>query len=105
MSFTASPASRSALAVPPVEMSSIPACGQNLGEGNQAGFVGNGKQCALNFCHSTTKSPKAADAAIGKSRFRIFRLYPVRADGALESGAGGVVVVQRLNLRRARLRE
>ena len=33
---------------------------KDLDEGNKAGFVGNGNEGALNFCHCVTKSPKPA---------------------------------------------
>ena len=43
---TGSPASASALAVPPVEMSSTPQAGQTAGELDQPGLVGNTQNCA-----------------------------------------------------------
>jgi len=35
--------------VPPVENEFHAPCGENLGEREEAGLVGNGEQCALNF--------------------------------------------------------
>src|SRR5471032_334299 len=108
MSFTTSPASRKVFAVPPVEMISIPAC---------ARICANGTSPVLS---ETEISARWIFAMCGKN---LAEIYPVRnsnrrrksfcrrgrdhflADGALEFCAGGVVIVQRLDLRRARLRE
>ena len=62
MSFTARPASRSVLGGAAGGNDFNAGLRQNLGERNQAGLVRNGKQRALNFCHSPTKSPRAAVA-------------------------------------------
>ena len=45
--LTGIPESRSSFAVPPVEMSSTPMCGEFAGELDQAGLVGDAENCAL----------------------------------------------------------
>ena len=79
---------------------------ENLSEGNQTGFVGNGNERALNFCHSATKSSEIQPLRrqTGNENYFAARDH-VLADGAMEFCARRRVIVQRLDLRRARLRE
>ena len=68
MSRTDSPASASALRVPPVEINSTPNCGQRPGQFDQAGLVADAQQSPAN----ETKSHARANLAIrDRKRFAI----------------------------------
>ena len=71
------PESRSSLAVPPVETSSTPKCGELAGKIYQSGFVGNAKNGALDFRHEALGSRLVKDfssfgGGVLSSRFSVF---------------------------------
>ena len=68
--------------------------------------------CAADFSRNSPVRNRQTAAARGTlcvrritAYFAVAVLDHVRADGAFQPGAGGGIIVQRLNLRRARLRE
>src|SRR5260221_5671701 len=126
MSFTVTPATSKVLAVPPVEMISIPAFARICANGikpvlsetemsarwifamtrrNLPEFqpVRNSNRQERGRLARVTKSETCGRTARAPFLFR--RHDHFLADGALEVCAGGVVIMQRLDLRRARLRE